>query len=129
MAQYPELVSLPFLGNITDVDPIDTHTSYCRLADVHGEIFGYYMAAQHTIVVNSHDVYSDLCDKRFGKRPSGAVLQLRNMLGDGLFTAFNDEENWALAHRILMPKFGPVSRVRHSGSSSRFSVQSDMQGV
>lgn len=29
--------------------------------------------------------------------------------GDGLFTAKNEEENWGLAHRILMPAFGPVS--------------------
>jgi cytochrome P450/NADPH-cytochrome P450 reductase len=27
----------------------------------------------------------------------------------GLFTAHGDEANWALAHRILMPAFGPLS--------------------
>lgn len=27
---------------------------------------------------------------------------------DGLFTAHNDEPNWAIAQRILMPAFGPV---------------------
>ena len=35
-------------------------------------------------------------------------MQVRNGIGDGLFTAHNFEENWALAHRILMPAFGPL---------------------
>ena len=28
---------------------------------------------------------------------------------DGLFTAYKGEENWGIAHRILMPAFGPLS--------------------
>ena len=112
MAQYPELSSLPILGTIGEVDPSATHVSYSRLADIHGEVFGFYMGSEHTVVVNSHEVYNELCDeKRFEKRPAGALMQVRNLVGDGLFTAFNDEENWGIAHRILVPKFGPVSDV------------------
>ena len=110
MSGFPELSHVPFLGTINEVDPSATHKSYSRLAEIHGEVFGFYMATQHTIVVNSHRIYDELCDeKKFEKRPVGALLETRNFLGDGLFTAYPDEENWALAHRILMPKFGPVS--------------------
>jgi len=31
--------------------------------------------------------------------------EIRALAGDGLFTASDFEENWALAHRILMPAF------------------------
>ena len=110
MAQIPEVPSLPLLGPINEIDPSATHVSYSRLADIHGEIFGFYMASEHTVVVNSHELYDELCDERkFEKRPVGALMQTRNLIGDGLFTAFKDEENWAIAHRILLPKFGPVS--------------------
>jgi cytochrome P450/NADPH-cytochrome P450 reductase len=36
-------------------------------------------------------------------------VQVRNGTGDGLFTALLGEENWGLAHRILMPVLGPMS--------------------
>ena len=116
MTQIPELASLPFLGS-TDVDRTTMHASYSRLAEIHGEVFSFYMGAEHTIVVNSYDVYNDLCDEtRFEKRPAGGQREMRNAVGDGLFTAFNDEENWAVAHRILMPEFGPVSSTPYFSS-------------
>ena len=36
-------------------------------------------------------------------------MQTRNGLHDGLFTAYPGEANWGIAHRILMPAFGPLS--------------------
>lgn len=51
-----------------------------------------------------------MCDeKRFGKLVQAALAELRNGTHDGLFTAQNHEENWHLAHRILVPAFGPLS--------------------
>lgn len=34
---------------------------------------------------------------------------MRSFAGDGLFTARESEPNWTLAHRILVPAFGPVA--------------------
>ena len=34
--------------------------------------------------------------------------ELRNGIHDGLFTAQNYEENWGIAHRVLVPAFGPI---------------------
>jgi cytochrome P450/NADPH-cytochrome P450 reductase len=52
----------------------------------------------------------EACDeKRFVKSTNSSLDQVRNGIGDGLFTAYHGEENWALAHRILMPAFGPLA--------------------
>ena len=42
-------------------------------------------------------------ETRFTKLVSGPQYQLRNCVGDSLFTAHSDEPNWELAHRVLMP--------------------------
>ena len=61
-------------------------------------------------MIGSQELVNELCDeKRFVKNPSGPLKQVRNGVGDGLFTAFDGEENWGLAHRILMPAFGPMA--------------------
>ncbi len=36
---------------------------------------------------------------------------MRNAIGDGLFTAHSGEHNWGVAHRVLLPVFGPL-RIR-----------------
>jgi cytochrome P450/NADPH-cytochrome P450 reductase len=33
------------------------------------------------------------------------------LANDGLFTAYHGERGWGIAHRILMPAFGPL-RIR-----------------
>ena len=38
-------------------------------------------------------------------------MQMRNAIGDGLFTAHSGEHNWGVAHRVLLPVFGPL-RIR-----------------
>lgn len=37
------------------------------------------------------------------------MAQVRNATGDGLFTALPGEHSWEVAHRVLMPAFGPMS--------------------
>lgn len=50
-----------------------------------------------------------MCDEtRFEKVIESILGQVRNGVRDGLFTARNDEPNWGLAHRVLMPAFGPM---------------------
>lgn len=53
---------------------------------------------------------NEVCDEsRFKKSLKSEVGEARLVTNDGLFTAENEEENWAIAHRILMPAFGPVA--------------------
>lgn len=53
---------------------------------------------------------NEICDeKRFTKIVAGPLKEVRNGTHDGLFTAHPGEHNWELAHRILVPAFGPLS--------------------
>jgi cytochrome P450/NADPH-cytochrome P450 reductase len=37
------------------------------------------------------------------------LREIRNGVHDGLFTAdYPGEENWEIAHRVLIPAFGPL---------------------
>jgi cytochrome P450/NADPH-cytochrome P450 reductase len=41
---------------------------------------------------------------------TAGLNQIRNGVHDGLFTAnYPGEENWAVAHRVLVPAFGPLN--------------------
>ena len=42
-------------------------------------------------------------------------MALRDFAGDGLFTAYNDETNWQLAHDLLMPAFTKSAMQRYHG--------------
>lgn len=53
---------------------------------------------------------NELCDeKRFKKTVGESLKELRNGVHDGLFTAYDGEENWLTAHRVLVPAFGPLN--------------------
>ncbi|GKT82131.1 bifunctional p-450:NADPH-P450 reductase [Colletotrichum tofieldiae] len=84
----PEPPGWPLLGNILDVDMELPLLSLCSLAEKHGQTF---------VVVSSYALVNEVCDeKRFHK----SVQALR---------ALNEETNWGIAHRVLMPAFGPSS--------------------
>ncbi|VBA62333.1 cytochrome P450 [Mycobacterium attenuatum] len=46
---------------------------------------------------------------RWEKKIGPSLNNLRALIGDGLFTAHNDEPNWLKAHNILMPAFTRAS--------------------
>lgn len=53
---------------------------------------------------------NELCDeRRFQKKVHQNLNELRDAIHDGLFTAHNDEPNWGIAHRTLVPAFGPLN--------------------
>ncbi|KAG5659087.1 hypothetical protein KAF25_000289, partial [Fusarium avenaceum] len=61
------------------------------------------------IFVASYEFAKELFDEtRFVKAVTGPLAQVRELAGDGLFTALPEEHNWELAHRLLMPAFGPL---------------------
>lgn len=103
--------SIPFLGHIREIDFSSTLSSFLRLADIYGEIFRLRLAGRSLVFLSTHELVNEACDeKRFTKRATVPVLlQLRNVANNGLFTAENDEPEWGIAHRILMPAFGPLA--------------------
>lgn len=66
------------------------------------------------VVASGADVARDLFDDdRFEKFTGFGMEAFRPITGDGLFTARNEEENWALAHRILQPAFSKEALGRY----------------
>ena len=58
-----------------------------------GEIFRLTTLGSPRVFISSHEL----------------VDEIRNGTHDGLFTAnYPPEQNWAVAHRILVPAFGPL---------------------
>ncbi|MFC3572496.1 bifunctional cytochrome P450/NADPH--P450 reductase [Streptomyces yaanensis] len=71
-----------------------------------GPAFYQRVHGQEQLFVAGLDLVTELADEqRFAKSLGPALLNVREFAGDGLFTAFNDEPNWARAHDLLMPAF------------------------
>ncbi|ORY02372.1 cytochrome P450 [Clohesyomyces aquaticus] len=101
----------PILGNIADIDPENPLQSMYNLAGVYGDIWKFQIAGSPRVVIGSQALMNEISDEtRFTKKIAAALKEVRNGTHDGLFTSFGpEEENWGIAHRILMPVFGPLS--------------------
>jgi cytochrome P450 / NADPH-cytochrome P450 reductase len=56
-----------------------------------------YLGRQ-VVIIGSHRLAVEVLDeKRFHKAVAGGLQELRNLVGDGLFTAQLGEPNWAIA--------------------------------
>ncbi|MFI7099050.1 bifunctional cytochrome P450/NADPH--P450 reductase [Streptomyces sp. NPDC050161] len=76
------------------------------LARIHGPVFKRKLNDRETIFLSSLDLVTEVADEtRFAKGVSVVLEDVREFAGDGLFTAYNDEPNWAKAHAVLMPAF------------------------
>jgi cytochrome P450/NADPH-cytochrome P450 reductase len=100
----------PLVGNVPDIDSDAPVQSLMKLAREHGPLFRLTLPGQRLVVVSGHQLVVDACDEsRFEKHVHGPLAQIRAFAGDGLFTAHSHEPNWARAHRLLMPAFGPAA--------------------
>ncbi|MEW1830820.1 cytochrome P450 [Streptomyces sp. NPDC088196] len=72
----------------------------------HGPVFVRRLHGRDTLFVSDLGLVTELADeRRFAKHIGPALENVRAFTADGLFTAYNDEPNWAKAHDILMPAF------------------------
>ena len=98
--------SLPFFGHVTKIEKEVPLRSFVLLSKQYGEIFELLQfcectaahwqlidgdqtghTARSLLVVSSYELMNDACDdKRFVKNPGGSLEQVRNGIGDGLFT-------------------------------------------
>ncbi|KAI1458582.1 bifunctional P-450:NADPH-P450 reductase [Annulohypoxylon moriforme] len=105
----PEPPRLPFLGNIADIDADNSIQSFKFLANKYGEIFRLSLPGASLVFVTTRELVNDVCDeKKFKKIPNNVLQQIKLGLGDGLFTANIETPSWGIAHRVLMPAFGPI---------------------
>lgn len=108
--RIPQPRPAPLVGNIPDLDPDMPIQSMMRLAREHGPIFRMHMPGRDMLVVSSQELVNELCDEtRFDKKVHAPLHHIRGFAGNGLFTADTADPDWAKAHRILMPVFGPAA--------------------
>ncbi|PAZ10218.1 cytochrome P450 [Streptomyces sp. SA15] len=97
---------LPLLGDVLGASrrtPLQDTLRYARRL---GPIFRRKAFGREFVFVWGADLVSDLADEsRFAKHVGLGVANLRPVAGDGLFTAYNHEPNWQLAHDVLAPGF------------------------
>ncbi|EKG19175.1 Cytochrome P450 [Macrophomina phaseolina MS6] len=107
----PQPPGLPFFGNAGDFDAAYPLGTLIHMAETYGHIFRYVLAGSPRVVVCSQALVNEVCDeKRFMKKVAAGLEEVRNGIHDGLFTAYGPhEKNWGIAHRILIPAFGPLS--------------------
>ncbi|KAI9727399.1 MAG: hypothetical protein M1834_008405 [Cirrosporium novae-zelandiae] len=107
----PSPPALPFLGDLVEKDPEFPLGSLIKLVETYGPILRSHLPGHSRVIVSSQALVNEVCDEsRFTKQVAGALEEIRNGAQDGLFTAYGpQEENWGIAHRILVPAFGPLS--------------------
>ncbi|MFE7271515.1 cytochrome P450 [Streptomyces sp. NPDC057623] len=95
------------LADITATGPGGTPVQQAMdLMREHGPVFVRRLHGRNTLFVGDLDLVAELADEqRFAKHIGPGLENVREFAADGLFTAYNDEPNWAKAHDILMPAF------------------------
>ncbi|AXG81731.1 cytochrome P450 [Streptomyces paludis] len=83
-------------------------------ARTYGPDFYQRFGGHELLFAGGLGLVTELADEqRFAKFVGPALVNVREFAGDGLFTAFNDEPNWAKAHDLLMPAFALGSMRRY----------------
>ncbi|KAH8787857.1 fatty acid hydroxylase [Diaporthe sp. PMI_573] len=110
MASIPGPPPLPLIGNLRDIDLANSIRSFCDIAARYRPIVKIRLGRAEPVFVTGHELANELCSRKdFVKFPAGAVRNLKVVMPEGLFTADHGEEFWEIAHRVLVPAFGPMS--------------------
>ncbi|MFD3623933.1 MULTISPECIES: cytochrome P450 [unclassified Streptomyces] len=97
---------LPLLGDIVGASRHTPLQDSLKYADTLGPIFRRNAFGKEFVFTWGAGLVADLADEsRFAKHVGLGVANLRPVAGDGLFTAYNHEPNWQLAHDVLAPGF------------------------
>ncbi|MEU5366506.1 cytochrome P450 [Streptomyces sp. NPDC005925] len=97
---------VPLLGDVLGVNRRTPLQDSLRIARELGPIFRRNAFGNEFVFVWGAGLVADLADEsRFAKHVGLGIANLRPVAGDGLFTAYNHEPNWQLAHDILAPAF------------------------
>ncbi|CAN8095452.1 unnamed protein product [Discula destructiva] len=103
-------MAMATVANLPNIDLKDSVQSISALSKEYGPISKLRLQGVDNIFVSGHELANELCTRKdFIKHPTGAVRGLREVMAEGLFTAYHVEWFWGPAHRILVPAFGPLS--------------------
>ncbi|PKW11555.1 unspecific monooxygenase [Streptomyces sp. 1222.5] len=107
---------VPLLGDVLGADrrrPLQDSMRYAREL---GPIFRRRAFGKEFVFVWGAPLAADIADEaRFAKHVGLGIANLRPIAGDGLFTAYNDEPNWQLAHDVLAPGFSREAMETYHG--------------
>lgn len=104
----------PVVGDLFGADSGAPLQSTMKRAVDLGPIFELKIFDQKFVFVTGAELAAELADEaRFEKALSPALIALREFVGEGLFTAYNDETNWSLAHDLLRPAFTKSAMQRY----------------
>ncbi|WP_416979902.1 bifunctional cytochrome P450/NADPH--P450 reductase [Streptomyces sp. T028] len=103
----PQRPALPLVGHAFDIPGgADGLLYVMKEAKELGPLFKLRVFGNEINFASGLDLVTELADEtRFRKNVHPDLVILREIGGDGLFTAFNDEPNWRKAHDVLMPAF------------------------
>ncbi|GLW46618.1 cytochrome P450 [Streptomyces sp. NBRC 14336] len=97
---------LPLLGDVLGANRSTPLQDSMRLGRQLGPIFRRKAFNREFVFVWGAALAADLADEtRFAKHVGLGIANLRPVVGDALFTAYNHEPNWQLAHDVLAPGF------------------------
>ena len=75
-----------------------------------GPIFKINALGTQIVFVGSASILEEICDEtRFRKCVTGPVVEIRAAVHDSLFTAYDSEPMWGVAHRIMAPLLTPAA--------------------
>ena len=104
----------PLVGDLTGIDRTAPLQSILRRTAGMGPLVELQIFGQKFVFVTEAALATELMDEtRFHKANPPAIEALRAFAGDGLFTAYNDEDNWQLAHDLLLPAFSKQAMQRY----------------
>jgi unspecific monooxygenase len=97
---------IPLIGDALGANIRSPVQDSMRFGRQLGPIFRRKAFGKEVVFVWGADLAAELADEsRFAKHVGLGVANLRPVAGDGLFTAYNHEPNWQLAHDVLAPGF------------------------
>lgn len=110
MQKLPHPPRVPLFGNTFQVLSMKPIAKFIGLGEKYAPITELNVLGTKLICVYSYDLMKELFDEsRFAKFIDIPFEYLREVAGDGLFTAWTHEPNWRKAHNVLLPGFAQRS--------------------
>ncbi|MBB5911365.1 unspecific monooxygenase [Nocardia transvalensis] len=101
---------VPLLGDVLTTDFAKPCQRLARQARTLGPVFEQKLFGYPAVIVTGTRAVAEVNNEAVWEKHIGhSLMKLRPLAGDGLFTAFNREPNWATAHNILVPAFSKAA--------------------
>ncbi|KAG9256206.1 NADPH--cytochrome P450 reductase-like protein [Emericellopsis atlantica] len=110
--RIPGPKGLPLVGNLLDIqDEVPLHAIE-RISDIYGPLYTLnFPGGGQRYFCTGFELFNELCDEtRFYKLAPKTLQDLGKSGSQGLFTSVSEHDiDWQVAHRILLPAFGPLA--------------------